>query len=116
MLIFPWLTAPFIGIKSFVRFLPVATFANLFIIVFTVIAHTVVDWFNIFPFGGTLKKAGIFKMKKMSPRMYWEMTTVLAVVLYGYQYIVEKVIRQTNDSQSRLQALKAHIQKRPSNS
>ncbi|MEJ9305916.1 hypothetical protein P4593_21510 [Priestia megaterium] len=39
------------------------------------------------------------------------MTTVLAVVLHGYQYIVEKVIRQTNDSQSRLQALKANIQK-----
>jgi len=36
---------------------------------------------------------------------------VLAVVLHGYQYIVEKVIRQTNDSQSRLQALKANIQK-----
>ncbi|MGG2087093.1 hypothetical protein ABFY59_08825 [Priestia aryabhattai] len=50
-------------------------------------------------------------MKKMSPSMYWGMTTVLAVVLYGYQYIVEKVIRQTNDSQSRLQALKANIQK-----
>ncbi|MGP0688401.1 hypothetical protein ACW5UC_17830 [Priestia aryabhattai] len=73
MLIFPWLTAPFIGTKSFVRFLPVATFANLFIIVFT-------------------------------------------LILYGYQYIVEKVIGQTNDSQSRLQALKANIQKRPSNS
>ncbi|MED4218333.1 hypothetical protein [Priestia megaterium] len=43
--------------------------------------------------------------------MYWGVTTVLAVVLHGYQYIVEKVIRQTNDSQSRLQALKANIQK-----
>ncbi|MED3913360.1 MULTISPECIES: hypothetical protein [Priestia] len=164
VLIFPWLTAPFIGTKSFVRFLPVATFANLFIIVFTVIANqkkwfrnnnplfpkapidftyilgphligtlwifkltygsflkyilanTVLDWFNIFPFGGALKKVGIFKMKKMSPSMYWGMTTVLAVVLYGYQYIVEKVIRQTNDSQSRLQALKATIQKGSSNS
>ncbi|GAB1806160.1 MULTISPECIES: hypothetical protein [Priestia] len=39
VLIFPWLAAPFIGTKSFVRFLPVATFANLFIIVFTVIAN-----------------------------------------------------------------------------
>lgn len=55
-------------------------------------------------------------MKKMSPSMYWGMTTVLAVVLYGYQYMVEKVIRQTNDSQSRLQALKANIPKKSSNS
>ncbi|WP_375345807.1 hypothetical protein ACEWPB_20655 [Priestia megaterium] len=50
-------------------------------------------------------------MKKMSPSMYWGMATVLAVVLHGYQYIMEKVIRQTNDSQSRIQALKANIQK-----
>lgn len=37
-------------------------------------------------------------MKKMSPSMYWGMTR-------------KKVIRQTNDSQARLQALKANIQK-----
>ena len=144
VLIIPWLTVPFIGIRSFVRFLPVATFANLVISVFTVIANRkkwfknknplfsnapidytyilgahfigtlwifkltygsfrkflitniVLDWVNIFLFGGFLKKVGIFKMKRMSPSMYWCITVILAVILYGYQYIVEKVIRQTN--------------------
>lgn len=151
VLIFPWLTAPFIGRKSFVRFLPVATFANLIIIVFTVIANQqkwfknknplftnapidftyilgphligtlwifkltygsfrkyiftniVLDWVNIFPFGGALKKAGIFKMKRMSPSMYWGFTVILAVVLYGYQAIIEKVIRKTKSSQPDLE-------------
>lgn len=142
VLIVPWLTVPFLGRKSFVRFLPVAMFANLFISIFTIIANRkawfknkspltpragidftyilgahfiatlwifkmtygsfskflltniVLDWVNIFPFGGALKKEGIFKMKKMSPSSYWLMTVLLAMVLYGYQYIWEKIIRK----------------------
>ncbi|TCN20423.1 hypothetical protein [Mesobacillus foraminis] len=38
MLLLPWLTVPFLG-KSFFRFLPAATFVNLFITVLSVIAN-----------------------------------------------------------------------------
>lgn len=39
MLIIPWFTVPFLSNKSFVRFLPVASFAYLSIIVLSVIAN-----------------------------------------------------------------------------
>jgi len=147
--ILPWLTVPFIGKKSFVRFLPVAMFANLFISIFTIIANQknwfknkspltprtpidftyilgahfvatlwifkltygsflkflltniALDWVNIFPFGGALKKEGIFKLKKMSPSIYWVMTVLLAVVLYGYQYMIENAIRNTASDETK---------------
>lgn len=63
------------------------------------ILNIVFDWINAFPFAGMWKKAGLFKFKKMSPSMYWCITSLLSIILYGYQYIIEKVIRQTNSSQ-----------------
>jgi hypothetical protein len=39
MIIIPWITVLFMGKKSFFRFLPVATFTNLFISVFSVIGN-----------------------------------------------------------------------------
>jgi hypothetical protein len=44
MLIIPWLSAPFLGKKSFIRFLPVASFTNLFISVFSVMANKKKWW------------------------------------------------------------------------
>lgn len=35
--------------------------------------------------------------------MYWFITVVLAAVLYGYQYMIEKVIRQTKGTQPELE-------------
>lgn len=46
MLIIPWLTVPFLGKKSFFRFLPVASFTNLFISMFSVIANKRKWWEN----------------------------------------------------------------------
>lgn len=46
MLIVPWLTVPFMGKKSFFRFLPVASFTNLFISVFSLIANKKKWWVN----------------------------------------------------------------------
>ncbi|MEH7336390.1 hypothetical protein V7161_27580, partial [Neobacillus drentensis] len=38
-LILPWLTVPFMGKRSFFRFLPVASFVNLFISVFSLFCY-----------------------------------------------------------------------------
>ena len=44
MLIVPWLTVPFMGKRNFLRFLPVASFTNLFLSVFSLIANKKKWW------------------------------------------------------------------------
>jgi hypothetical protein len=39
ILIFPWLTVPFMGKRNILRFLPVASFTNLFLSVFSLICY-----------------------------------------------------------------------------
>lgn len=46
MLFGPWLTVPFLGIKSFIRFLPVACFVNLSISILSVVANKKRWWIN----------------------------------------------------------------------
>lgn len=46
MIIIPWLTVPFMGKKSFLRFLPVASFINLFLSVFSLTANQKKWWVN----------------------------------------------------------------------
>ncbi|MEH7327016.1 hypothetical protein CN902_06120 [Priestia megaterium] len=46
MIIIPWLTIPFMGKKSFLRFLPVASFINLFLSVFSLTANQKKWWIN----------------------------------------------------------------------
>ncbi|MBQ4870723.1 hypothetical protein IHQ11_30495 [Priestia megaterium] len=46
MIIIPWLTVPFMGKKSFLRFLPVASFINLFLSVFSLTANKKKWWIN----------------------------------------------------------------------
>lgn len=46
MIIIPWLTVPFMGKKSFLRFLPVASFINLFLSVFSLTANKKKWWVN----------------------------------------------------------------------
>lgn len=43
-LIVPWLTVPFIGKTSFIRFLPAATFANLILSLCSVVADRKKLW------------------------------------------------------------------------
>ncbi|MDQ6595524.1 hypothetical protein E2K98_25855 [Bacillus salipaludis] len=49
VLIFPWLTVPFMGIRSFLRFLPVASFTNLFLSVFSLICYKKKWWITKSP-------------------------------------------------------------------
>lgn len=46
MIIIPWLTVPFIGKNAFFRFLPVASFINLFISVLSIFANKRRWWIN----------------------------------------------------------------------
>lgn len=134
------------GNKSFVRFLPVATFINLFVGAFAVYAdkkkwwksknpffpnspvdvsymlgayfigtlwifkltygsfikylltNIIVNYVNAFPFANLTTKVGIFKFKKMKASVWLCITTFLAIIIYGYQYMVEKTIRNfTNE-------------------
>ncbi|MFP3847154.1 hypothetical protein U5N57_24630, partial [Priestia filamentosa] len=46
MIIIPWLTVPFMGKKSFLRFLPVASFINLFLSLLSLKANKRKWWMN----------------------------------------------------------------------
>nr|WP_246869723.1 hypothetical protein [Priestia megaterium] len=145
MLIIPWLTVPFMGKKSFFRFLPVASFVNLFISVLSVIANKKKWWVNKNPlspgfvdfthilgpyfvatlwifkltYGNFLKylitnivldsiasyplaeiseKIGVFKFKKLNHTKWYFICVSLAIIIYGYQYIVEKSINKNQDA------------------
>jgi len=50
MIIIPWLSILFMDKKSLIRYLPVASFINLFISVFSVIANKRKWWINKNPF------------------------------------------------------------------
>ncbi|WP_102275586.1 hypothetical protein [Cytobacillus massiliigabonensis] len=145
MLIVPWLTVPFMRKKSFFRFLPLASFTNLFISVFSLIANKKKWWENknplspgpidftyilglyfvatlwIFkltygnfskylitnivldgissnPFSQLWEKAGVFKFKKINHTIWYFICVSLAIIIYGYQYIVEKSINKNQDA------------------
>ncbi len=144
MLVLPWLSAPFLGRQTFIRFLPSAIFANLNMIILSIIANKkkwwinkntltpktpvdfsyilgvhfmttlwvfkltfgsfplylitniVIDIINAFPFAGMWEKLGFFKFKRMSPTEYCGLTIFLAIILYIYQFRLEKVINKDN--------------------
>ncbi|QJX81338.1 hypothetical protein [Priestia megaterium] len=139
MLFLPWLTIPFVGKKSFIRFASTASLANLFIILLSIIArrkrwwknknpmfpngpdfsyilgphfvttlwvfkltygsfpkylitNIVLDWINTFFLARIWERYGFFKFKKVSSNIYWGINIILAIILYGYHYTLEKVI------------------------
>ncbi|MFC0272835.1 hypothetical protein ACFFIX_15480 [Metabacillus herbersteinensis] len=143
MVIFPWLSVPFMGKNSFFRFLPVASFTNLFISVLSVVANKkkwwinknplspglvdftyilgpffvatlwifkltygkfskylitniVLDVINAYPFAQIWENLGIFKLKKMNHTIWYFICVGFAIVIYGFQYIIEKSIRKTS--------------------
>ncbi|MGG0383203.1 hypothetical protein ABEY69_09240 [Priestia filamentosa] len=149
MIIIPWLTVPFMGKKAFFRFLPVASFINLFLSLLSLKANKrrwwmnknplspgsvdfsyilgpyyvatlwifkltygnfpkyllinmILDFINAFPFASIWEKVGIFKFQKMKHLTWYFICVCLAVLIYGYQYLVERAIRQTNNAQPKL--------------
>lgn len=149
MLIIPWLSAPFLGWKSFFRFLPVACFTNLFISLLSVVANkkkwwinknplspglvdftyilgpffvatlwifkltygnflkyfitnAVMDIISAYPFAEIWERVGVFKFKKLTHTRWYFMMVSFAVLIYGYQYLVEKSIKAAKGLQSKL--------------
>ena len=139
-LILPWLTVPFMGKRSFFRFLPVASFVNLSISVFSLfcnrkkwwvtknplspgpidftyilgpyfvatlwifkltfgnfprylITNMVLDLINAFPMPYIGNKVGVVKFIKMKNTTWYFICVFLAIIIYGFQYAVEKSIK-----------------------
>jgi len=145
MLIIPWITVPFKGKKSLFRFLPVASFVNLFLSVLSVIANKKKWWVNknplspgfvdftyilgpffvttlwvfkltygnflkylitnividavcAYPFAQLWEKVGVFKFKKLNHTIWYFICVSLAIIIYGFQYLMEKSIIKNQDS------------------
>ncbi|MBM7653898.1 hypothetical protein [Neobacillus cucumis] len=149
MIIIPWLSVLFMDKKSLIRYLPVASFINLFISVFSVIANkrkwwinknpfspgkvdftyilgpyfvatlwifkltygnfikylitnVVLNTLNAFPMAQTWEKVGTFKFKKINHIGWYFICIILSIIIYGYQYLVEKTIVSQNKMKSEL--------------
>ncbi|MGJ7913256.1 hypothetical protein [Neobacillus sp. LXY-1] len=147
MIILPWLTILFMDKKSFLRYLPVASFVNLFISVFSVISNkrswwvnknpfspgnvdfsyilgpyfvatlwifkltfgnfpkylitnVVLNTLNAFPMAYAWEKVGAFKFKKINHIGWYFICIILSIIIYGYQYLVEKTIVNQNKMNS----------------
>ncbi|OIK12132.1 hypothetical protein BIV60_16815 [Bacillus sp. MUM 116] len=143
ILIFPWLTVPFMGKRNFIRFLPVASFTNLFLSVFSLfcyrkkwwitnnplspgpidftyilgpyfvatlwifkitfgnfpkylLTNILLDIINAFPLPYIGKKLGIVKFKKMKHSTWYFICVFLSIIIYGFQFVVEKTIKKAN--------------------
>lgn len=143
MVIIPWLSVPFMGKNSFFRFLPVASFTNLFISVLSVVANKkkwwinknplspglvdftyilgpffvatlwifkltygqfpkylitniVLDVINAYPFAQIWENLGIFKLKKINHTIWYFICVGFAIVIYGFQYIIENSIMKAS--------------------
>ncbi|MBS4174516.1 hypothetical protein [Bacillus sp. FJAT-49736] len=146
-LILPWLTVPFMGKRNFLRFLPVASFVNLILSVFSLISYrkkwwitnnplspgpidftyilgpyfvatlwifrltygkffkylttnAVLDLINAYPMPYIGKKLGVVKFIKMKHTIWYFINVFLAIVIYGFQYIVEKSIRKATNNKN----------------
>ncbi|GIN70266.1 hypothetical protein J14TS2_07410 [Bacillus sp. J14TS2] len=142
-LILPWLTVPFMGKRNILRFLPVASFINLFLSVFSLICNKkkwwktnnpispgpidftyilgpyfvatlwifkltygnfrkylimnmVLDLVNAYPMPYIGNKFGIVQFKKMTHTGWYIINVSLAVIIYGFQALVEKAIRKSS--------------------
>ncbi|MGS2778587.1 hypothetical protein ACVBAX_14555 [Robertmurraya sp. GLU-23] len=139
MIVIPWLSVLFMDKKSFLRYLPVASFVNLFISVFSVISNkkrwwknknpfspgnvdfsyilgpyfvatlwifkftfgnfpkylivnVILNIFNAFPMATVWEKVGAFKFKKITHISWYFICIFLSIIIYGYQYVIEKTI------------------------
>lgn len=140
-LILPWLTVPFMGKRNFIRFLPVASFTNLFLSVFSLFCYRkkwwitknplspgpidftyilgpyfvatlwifkltfgnfpkylmtnmVLDLINAFPLPYIGSKVGVVKFIKMKNKTWYFICVSLAIIIYGFQYVVEQSIKK----------------------
>lgn len=72
------------------------TYGNLPKYLFT---NIVLDFMSAYPLLYLSEKLGIVKFKKMKNITWFFITTLMAILLYRFQYILEKSIKQTNSVQ-----------------
>ncbi|KKI92858.1 hypothetical protein WQ54_06635 [Bacillus sp. SA1-12] len=146
-IIIPWLTVPFMGKRNIIRFLPVASFVNLFLSVFSLICYrkkwwktnnplspgpvdftyilgpyfvatlwifkltygnfpkylitnAVLDLINAYPMPYIGNRFGIVKFIKMKHTVWYFINVSLAIIIYGFQYVVEQSIRKASGDKS----------------
>ncbi|WP_322552668.1 hypothetical protein AAB109_27995 (plasmid) [Priestia megaterium] len=58
------------------------------------ITNSVMDLINCFPYFGIWEKMGLFKFKKMKHITWYFICVGFAIIIYGFQYIIEKSIMQ----------------------
>lgn len=149
MIIIPWLSVLLMDKRSFLRYLPVASFVNLFISVFSVVSNkrrwwvnknpfspgnvdfsyilgpyfvatlwifkftygnfpkylitnVILNTFNAFPMAAMWEKVGAFKFKKINHVGWYLICIILSIIIYVYQYFVEKSILIQNKIKSEL--------------
>jgi hypothetical protein len=60
------------------------------------ITNIVLDVINAYPFAQIWENLGIFKLKKMNHTIWYFLCVGFAIVIYGFQYIIEKSIRKAS--------------------
>lgn len=60
--------------------------------------NIVIDAICAYPFAQLWEKVGVFKFKKLNHTIWYFICVSLAIIIYGYQYIVEKSINKNQDS------------------
>lgn len=66
------------------------------------ITNVVLNTLNAFPMAQTWEKVGTFKFKKINHIGWYFICIILSIIIYGYQYLVEKTIVNQNKMKSEL--------------
>jgi len=66
------------------------------------IVNVILNIFNAFPMASAWEKVGAFKFKKINHTMWYFICISLAIIIYGFQYIVEKTIVNENKLKSEI--------------
>ncbi|MEH7098072.1 hypothetical protein [Neobacillus vireti] len=56
--------------------------------------NIIIDWLLSFPIIKFFTKVGVFEFKKMRPKHFFILSVSLAIIIYFYQVLVEKVIKR----------------------
>ena len=86
----PFILGPFFVATLWIFKLTYGNFLKFFT------TNAVLDVICAYPFAEVWEKVGVFKLKKLSHTMWYVFCISLAVIIYGFQKIVEKTIREPN--------------------
>ena len=56
--------------------------------------NIIIDWLFSFPIVKFFTKVGVFEFKKMRPKHFFILSVSMAIIIYFYQALVEKVIKR----------------------